>query len=69
MRWYKNRIKLQNCYYKYFLKKKKKKKKEVTTCPGVVPVARVKRSASVPNSAIVSSGSTTLPTDFDIFRP
>ena len=34
-----------------------------------IPVARVKRSASVPYSAMVWTGSTTLPRDLLIFRP
>ena len=41
----------------------------LTSWPGVVPVARVKRSASAPYSAMVLSGFTTLPSDLDIFRP
>ena len=37
--------------------------------PGLLPVTSVKRSASAPYSAIISSGSTPLPSDFDIFLP
>ena len=37
--------------------------------PAAVPVARVKRRASHPCSSMTLSGSTTLPSDLDIFRP
>ena len=40
-----------------------------TSVPGLAPLARVKRSASEPYASIQSSGSTTLPKDFDIFLP
>ena len=37
--------------------------------PGLLPVARVKRSASAPYWSITSSGSMPLPSDLDILRP
>ena len=37
--------------------------------PGVVPVARVNRRASVPYSSITVSGSITFPSVLDIFLP
>src|SRR5207248_490444 len=40
-----------------------------TSVPGFAPRASVKRVASAPNRSIQSSGSTTLPDDFDIFLP
>ena len=40
-----------------------------TSCPGVLPVASVWRSASHPYSHEMSRGSTTLPSDLDILRP
>ncbi len=40
-----------------------------TSVPGLAPLARVKRTASEPYLSIQSSGSTTLPKDFDIFLP
>ena len=40
-----------------------------TSVPGLAPRARVKRTASEPYASIQSSGSTTLPNDFDIFLP
>ncbi len=39
------------------------------SAPGLAPLARVKRVASAPNRSIQSSGSMTLPRDFDIFLP
>src|SRR3954451_6849100 len=40
-----------------------------TSEPGFAPRASVKRVASAPYRSIQSSGSTTLPNDFDIFLP
>src|SRR5258707_6669862 len=40
-----------------------------SSLPGVAPLARVKRVASVPKRSIQSSGSTTFPLDLDIFLP
>ena len=40
-----------------------------TSWPGVQPVTRERRRASVPYSSIVLMGSTTLPLVFDIFWP
>jgi hypothetical protein len=40
-----------------------------SSLPGVAPLARVKRVASVPKRSIQSIGSTTLPLDLDIFLP
>src|SRR5690349_12294480 len=40
-----------------------------TSVPGFAPRASVNRVASAPNRSIHSSGSTTLPEDFDIFLP
>lgn len=40
-----------------------------TSCPGVTPVTRVYRSASVPNLSMVSMGSTTFPFVLLIFMP
>src|SRR4029453_2255033 len=40
-----------------------------TSVPGLAPRASVNRVASAPNRSIQSSGSTTLPNDFDIFLP
>ena len=40
-----------------------------SSLPGVAPLARVKRVASVPKRSIQSIGSTTFPFDFDIFLP
>ena len=40
-----------------------------TSAPGLAPRSRVKRVASAPKRSIQSSGSTTLPNDFDIFLP
>ena len=40
-----------------------------TSAPGLAPRASVNRVASAPKRSIQSSGSTTLPNDFDIFLP
>src|SRR3954454_5775197 len=40
-----------------------------TAAPGLAPRVTVKRAASAPYRSIHSSGSTTLPADFDIFLP
>ena len=37
--------------------------------PGLLPVARAKRSASAPYLSMISSGSMPLPSDLDIFLP
>ena len=42
---------------------------EAHVVSGLLPVARVKRSASAPYCSMISSGSMPLPRDLDIFRP